>query len=98
MFPDGFVQDLKNRADIVDVVGRFVQLKKQGSVYVGICPFHQDHKPSMRVTPSMGIYKCFACGAGGDVFKFVQEHVHQGGLTSTGRTTEHHLATFAVEK
>ena len=74
MFPDGFVQDLKNRADIVDVVGRFVQLKKQGSVYVGICPFHQDHKPSMRVTPSMGIYKCFACGAGGDVFKFVQEH------------------------
>ena len=76
MFPEGFVQDLKNRADIVDVVGRFVQLKKQGSVYVGICPFHQDHKPSMRVTPAMGIYKCFACGAGGDVFKFVQEHEH----------------------
>ena len=72
--PEGFVQDLKNRADIVDVVGRFVQLKKQGSVWVGICPFHQDHKPSMRVTPAMGIYKCFACGAGGDVIKFVQEH------------------------
>ena len=75
-FPADFVSKLKDQADIVEVVGRYVQLKKQGSAYLGVCPFHQDHKPSMHVTPSMGIYKCFACGAGGDVFKFVQEHEH----------------------
>jgi len=56
------------------VVQRFLPLRQQGKSWLGICPFHDDRKPSMHVTPSMGIYKCFACGAGGDVFKFVMEH------------------------
>jgi DNA primase len=69
-----FVAEVKERADIVRIISRYLPLKKSGSRYVGVCPFHNDHKPSMYVTPQMGIYKCFVCGAGGDVFKFLQEH------------------------
>ena len=58
--------------DIVDVVGEHVSLKKKGRELVGLCPFHEDHRPSMYVNPDKQIYKCFACGAGGDVLKFVQ--------------------------
>ena len=58
--------------DIVDVVSEHVSLKKNGREMVGLCPFHEDHKPSMNVSPVKQIFKCFACGAGGDVLKFVQ--------------------------
>ncbi len=64
---------VKEGADIVQIVGQYVSLKRAGSRYVGVCPFHNDRSPSMNVNPSMGIYKCFACGAGGDAIKFVQE-------------------------
>ncbi len=58
--------------DIIDVVGEHVSLKKKGRELVGLCPFHEDHRPSMYVNPAKQIFKCFACGAGGDVLKFVQ--------------------------
>jgi len=58
--------------DIVDVIGEHVSLKRKGREWVGLCPFHEDHRPSMYVNPDKQIYKCFACGAGGDVLKFVQ--------------------------
>lgn len=64
---------VKEGADIVAVIGQYVSLKRAGSRYVAVCPFHNDRHPSMNVNPRMGIYKCFACGAGGDVIKFVQE-------------------------
>jgi DNA primase catalytic core len=64
---------VKEGADIVAVVGQYVPLRRAGSRYVGMCPFHNDRHPSMNVNPRMGIYKCFACGAGGDAIKFVQE-------------------------
>lgn len=69
-----FIAEVKERADILRIIGRYVPLKKSGSRYVGRCPFHNDNKPSMSVNPYMKIYKCFACGAGGDVFKFIQEY------------------------
>ena len=57
------------------MIQQFLPLKRTGTNrYVGVCPFHDDHSPSMTVNPTLGIYKCFACNAGGDVFKFVQEH------------------------
>ena len=69
------IQQLKAHADIASVIENFVPLKRSGNGrFVGVCPFHDDRSPSMNVNPSLGIYKCFACGAGGDVFKFVQEH------------------------
>lgn len=58
--------------DIVDVVGEHVSLTKKGRELVGLCPFHEDHRPSMNVNPVKQIFKCFACGAGGDVLKFIQ--------------------------
>ena len=62
---------IKDRLDIVDVVSQFVPLKKSGANYWGLCPFHNDKKPSMSVSPSKGIYKCFSCGAGGDALNFL---------------------------
>jgi DNA primase len=58
--------------DIIDVIGEHVSLKRKGREWLGLCPFHEDHRPSMYVHPDKQIYKCFACGAGGDVLKFVQ--------------------------
>ncbi|MCL5279703.1 MAG: DNA primase [Planctomycetes bacterium] len=58
--------------DIVDVIGEHVSLKKTGRELIGLCPFHEDHRPSMNVNPVKQIFKCFACGAGGDVLKFIQ--------------------------
>lgn len=62
------------RVDIVAVVGERVDLTRKGKDYVGLCPFHDDHKPSMSVSPSKQIFKCWSCGAGGDVIRFVQLH------------------------
>lgn len=61
-------------AQIVDVVSDFVNLKKRGVNYVGLCPFHDDSTPSMYVSPTKGIYKCFACGEGGNAVNFVMNH------------------------
>ena len=74
-YSDEVIQQLKSQADISLVIQQFLPLKRTGTNrYVGVCPFHDDHSPSMTVNPTLGIYKCFACGAGGDVFKFVKEH------------------------
>lgn len=63
---------VRDAADIVRVVGEHVSLKARGREFVGLCPFHDDHKPSMNVVPAKGIFHCFVCGTGGDVFSFVQ--------------------------
>jgi DNA primase len=69
-----YKEEVRGRTDIAQVIGRFVNLKRQGSQMVGRCPFHDDHSPSLHVTPHPGFYKCFVCGAGGDVFRFLIEH------------------------
>ncbi|MEO6168809.1 MAG: CHC2 zinc finger domain-containing protein, partial [Chitinophagales bacterium] len=61
-------------ARIEEVVGDFVNLKKRGTNFVGLCPFHTEKTPSFNVSPSKGIYKCFGCGKGGDSVSFVMEH------------------------
>ncbi|HAE16310.1 MAG TPA: DNA primase [Erysipelotrichaceae bacterium] len=68
------ISELRSRADIVDVVGHYLQLHRKGKSYVALCPFHDDHSPSMSVSPERQIYKCFVCGAGGNVFSFVQNY------------------------
>lgn len=67
------IDAVKERADIVDVVGEHVVLKKKGREFVGICPFHDDSKPSMTVSPAKQFYYCFSCGAGGNSIKFLME-------------------------
>ena len=63
-----------NRADIIEIVGQFVRLKKRGANYIANCPFHSEKTPSFSVSASKGIYKCFGCGKAGNVVNFVQEH------------------------
>ena len=74
MIPPGFIQDLLARADIVDVVGRVVPLKKAGINYKGLCPFHGEKSPSFVVSPSRQTYHCFGCGAHGNAVGFLMEH------------------------
>ncbi len=65
---------VRDASDIVDVVGECLALKPKGREFVGLCPFHDDHRPSMCVVPGKQIFHCFSCGAGGDVFTFVQRY------------------------
>lgn len=67
------VNEIRNKTDIVDVVSRYVNLTKTGKNYIGVCPFHDDHSPSMSVSPEKQIYRCFSCGASGNVFTFVAD-------------------------
>jgi DNA primase len=68
-----FVEQVKSSVDIVRLVGEYVRLKKNGNRYVGLCPFHTEKTPSFGVNPVHQYFKCFGCGAGGDIFKFVME-------------------------
>jgi len=67
------VDEIKRKTDIVGVVGAYVALKKSGRHHKGLCPFHSEKTPSFIVNEEMGLYKCFGCGAGGDVIKFLME-------------------------
>jgi len=73
MIPQSFIQDLLARVDIVDVVGRSVQLKKGGQNFLGLCPFHGEKSPSFTVSPSKQFYHCFGCGAHGSAIGFLME-------------------------
>jgi DNA primase len=78
MIPDSFKQDLLNRVDIVDVVSRYVQLKKAGANYLGLCPFHGEKTPSFTVSPAKQFYHCFGCGAHGNAIGFVMAYSSLG--------------------
>ncbi len=74
MIAQASVQEVLNRADIVEIIGLSVRLKKRGANYIANCPFHSEKTPSFSVSASKGIYKCFGCGRGGNVVTFVEEH------------------------
>ena len=74
MLPPSFIQDLLSRVDVVEVVGRHVELKKSGVNHKGLCPFHGEKSPSFVVSPSRQIYHCFGCGVHGDAIRFLTEH------------------------
>src|SRR6266700_1588146 len=74
LYPQYFIDDLKNRADIVRIIQPYARdLKKKGANWMGCCPFHQEKTPSFSVSPAKGFYKCFGCGKGGSVFNFLME-------------------------
>ncbi len=68
------IQQILGRIDIIDVIGGFVKLKKRGTNYLGLCPFHNEKTPSFTVSPSKEIYKCFGCGRSGNTISFLMEH------------------------
>ncbi len=72
--PQSFIQELLTRADVVEVVGRYVQLKKGGANYMGLCPFHGEKSPSFSVSPTKQFFHCFGCGKNGNAIGFLMEH------------------------
>lgn len=72
-YTDTFIEELKNNVDLVDLVGDYLELKKSGNRYKGLCPFHNEKTPSFFVNPDNNFYHCFGCGAGGDSINFVME-------------------------
>ncbi len=80
MIPTGFLQDLLSRIDIVEVVGRQVELKKSGANHMGLCPFHGEKSPSFSVSATKQFYHCFGCGAHGDAIRFLMENSGMGFL------------------
>jgi len=74
MIDQSTIDRIYETAQIVEVVGDFVSLKRRGTNYVGLCPFHNEKTPSFSVSPSRGIYKCFGCGRGGNAVNFIMEH------------------------
>lgn len=73
-YSDELIEEVRSRNDIVDVIGSYVKLKKKGSSYMGLCPFHNEKTGSFSVTPSKQMYHCFGCGAGGNVFTFLMQY------------------------
>ena len=74
MISQNSIQQILGRIDIIDVIGGFVKLKKRGTNYLGLCPFHNERTPSFTVSPSKEIYKCFGCGKSGNTISFLMEH------------------------
>ena len=72
--PQTFIQELIARADVVEIVGRYVQLKKGGANFMGLCPFHGEKSPSFSVSPAKQFYHCFGCGKNGNVISFLMDH------------------------
>jgi DNA primase len=77
-FPQSFIEDLRLQANILQVVQEYVPLKRAGTTYRGLCPFHAEKTPSFHVNPEKGFFHCFGCGVGGDVFKFLELHEKVG--------------------
>src|ERR1700745_1964488 len=70
---DASIDQVKSAMEILPIVEQYVQLRKAGGTYKGLCPFHQERTPSFTVTPARGSYKCFGCGEGGDAITFVEK-------------------------
>ena len=89
MIPESFIQELLARVDIVDVVERYVPLKKAGANYSACCPFHSEKTPSFTVSPSKQFYHCFGCGAHGSAIGFVMEYAGLGFVEAVEELARH---------
>lgn len=90
-------EEVRDAADIVEVVSDYVKLKRSGSGFIGLCPYHNEKTPSFHVTPNLGIFKCFGCGESGDVFKFVMDQ--EGiGFTEAVRQLAERYGVFIQEE
>ncbi len=73
-YPEHLLEQIRQQSDIVELVGEFVALRQRGNSFIGLCPFHSEKTPSFNVSRDKGIFKCFGCGKGGNVFTFLTEH------------------------
>jgi DNA primase len=97
MIPDEKIEEVRETADIVEVVSDYVKLKRSGSSYVGLCPFHDEKTPSFHVTPRLNIYKCFGCGASGDVFNFMMDMEGVGFVESVRSLADRYQVSLPAE-
>ncbi len=88
MLDNSVINDIRNAVDIVEVISSYVPLTARGKNYFGVCPFHDDHSPSMSVSKEKQIYTCFSCGATGNVFKFLQDYENISFLEAVARCAE----------
>ena len=98
MITKDIIERVKDSANIVEVVSEYISLKKQGVYYVGLCPFHDDHHPSMKVSPNRGTYHCYSCDAKGDAIKFVQEKEHVSFPEAVRRLANKHGISIPSEE
>ncbi len=82
------ITNIRNRANIVNIIGNYLNLEKKGKNYFGICPFHDDHTPSMSVSPEKQIYTCFVCGASGNVFTFIKDYENISFIEAVNKVAE----------
>lgn len=82
------INEIRQKADIVDIVKEYIPLTQKGKNYFGVCPFHQDHSPSMSVSRERQLFKCFSCGMAGNVFKFVSEYENISYLEAVAKVAE----------
>ena len=73
MIPQHVIEQVRDRTDVTELVGQYVDLKRAGTNYKGLCPFHQERTPSFIVSPERQTFHCFGCGKGGNVFRFLME-------------------------
>ena len=71
---DDDINAIRKRADLVEIIQRYLPVIKKGKNFSAVCPFHDDHDPSLSIAPDKQIYKCFVCGAGGNVFTFIRDY------------------------
>ena len=88
VIPQAAIEQIRNASDIVDIIGSFVPLKRAGTNFLGLCPFHKEKTPSFNVNPSKQIFHCFGCHKGGDVFTFIREFENLNFLESVQRLAE----------
>lgn len=94
------INSIRKQADIVDIIGSYINLVPQGKNYFGVCPFHNDHSPSLSVSPEKQIYKCFTCLASGNVFTFIQNYENISFIEAVKKVADrigHHLEINAKE-
>ena len=88
LFSDNFREQVRAASDIVDVIGGYLPLKRAGTNFTTLCPFHKEKSPSFNVNPSMQIFHCFGCHKGGDVFRFVQDYENLSFVEAVTRLAE----------
>lgn len=74
--PESVIREIRDRTDLVELIGGYISLRRSGRGFVGLCPFHQEKTPSFHVNPDRGIYHCFGCAVTGDAYRFLMEHDH----------------------
>ena len=88
VIPQATIEQIRNASDIVEIIGSFVPLKRAGTNFLGLCPFHKEKTPSFNVNPAKQIFHCFGCHKGGDVFTFIREFENLNFLESVQRLAE----------